>query len=218
MKKYLFLLLLILIFPLLTLAQGQSGPNKFIPRYFAIENTAQYPEYLFFAVIWDLEPKLIVIETEEDLIGGNNTGSQVTLYYGEKEKFTKESLAESIKNFQAFHEIKNLDKFSYPIKLNFWEVSAISDVVGTINYLRVKDLNQLERIGPNKEYLVLEDTKLVINKEDGSKETQNLLLNTDSDEKKRLPIELAIFISIALPLLLLWFAFFVYGKFKKRKK
>ncbi|MEA3449525.1 MAG: hypothetical protein U9Q85_00880 [Patescibacteria group bacterium] len=204
------------MFSLLTQAQAQSGPSKFIPRYFAIENTAQYSEYLFFAVIWDIEPKLITIDSSEKLVGGEDTASQVTLYYGDREKLNKETLLELIRNFHNFHENKNISKFSYPIKLSFWEVPADSDVVKTSNYLRIKDLNQIEKTGPNKEYLILEDTKLVIGKADGGEEVKNLLLDSDKTIKKRLPVELAIFISVVLPFLLLWIVWLIYNRFRKK--
>jgi hypothetical protein len=218
MKKYFLLLLILIILPIGVLAQG--APTKFIPRYFAIENTAQFPEYLFFAVIWDLEPKLIIIDSENKMIGGEDTGSQATLYYGKREKFTEESIRNNINNFRDFHETKDLNKFSYPIKLSFHEVPADSVISKTTNYLRIKDLNLIERTGPNKEYLILEETRLVLGKTDGSEEVQNLLLNTEKNNegKKRLPAELAIFISVALPLSLLWIGLSIYGRIKKRKK
>jgi hypothetical protein len=216
MKKYFIILAALLILPISVLAQNSSALTKFIPRYFAIENTAQYPEYLFFAVIWDLEPKLIIIDSEEKLIGGDNTGSQTTLYYGKREKFNEESIKNNINDFRNFHETSDLNKFSYPIKLSFWEVPANSDIAKTTNYLRIKDINQPEKIGPNKEYLILEETRLAIGKIDGSEEVQNLLANADPNEKKRLPVELAIFISIAVPLGLLWTGLKIYSRIKKK--
>ena len=213
MKKHLFAVLLILFLPSAALAQ--DGPVKLIPRYFAVENTAQYPQYVFFAITWELEPKLLIIDSADRLIGGDNTGSQTTLYYIAEDKFDEDSIRRRLDDFRAFHENKDLGQFSYPLKLNFWEVPADSAMAKTTNYLRVKDLNQLQRIGSNKEYLILEETRLVIGKTDNSEETQNLLAGGD-DEKGRLPAALAILLSITLPLMLLWLVLSVYGRLRKK--